>query len=111
MGTQTEQITFHSSGEDFERVSRERFVRNCLSGPLRFEPGTGTAYSNVGYSAIAAIVEYSTSRSFEDYLLERSCTLSEIAAKSQQRTPYGVFSACSRHILRNQDKLSLLPLF
>lgn len=70
------QLLTHSSGlveycgDDFERVSRDRFVRNCLSSPLRFEPGTGTAYSNVGYSAIAAIVEYSTSRSFEDYLLE-----------------------------------------
>jgi len=70
------QLLTHSSGlpeycgDDFERVSRDGFVRACLSSPLQFEPGTGTAYSNAGYSAIAAIVEFSTGRSFEDYLLE-----------------------------------------
>lgn len=70
------QLLTHSSGlleycgEDFERVSRDEFIRDCLSRPLTFEPGTRTSYSNVGYSAIAAIVEYSTGQFFEDYLLE-----------------------------------------
>jgi CubicO group peptidase (beta-lactamase class C family) len=68
------QLLTHSSGlpeycgEDFEPVSRDEFVDTCLSLPLVFEPGTDVAYSNVGYSAIAAVIEFVTERNFEVYL-------------------------------------------
>jgi CubicO group peptidase (beta-lactamase class C family) len=71
-----QQLLTHSSGlpeycgDDFDRLSRDEFIRTCLSGPLKFEPGTDKAYSNVGYGAIAAIIEYVSGQNFEDYLLK-----------------------------------------
>ena len=74
-GTVTiKQLLTHSSGlpeycgDDFDRVGRDEFIRTCLSRPLRVEPGTDKAYSNVGYGAIAAIIEYVSGQKFEDYL-------------------------------------------
>lgn len=68
------QLLTHSSGlpeycgDDFEPVSRDEFVDICLGLPLVFEPGTDVAYSNVGYGAIAAVIEFVTERDFEAYL-------------------------------------------
>ena len=70
------QLLTHSSGlpeycgEDFEPVSRSEFVDVCLDLPMVFEPGTDVAYSNIGYSAIAAVIEFVTGRDFETYLDE-----------------------------------------
>ncbi len=68
------QLLTHSSGlaeycgDDFDSVSRDEFIDICLSLPLVFEPGTDVAYSNVGYGAIAAVIEFVTERKFEAYL-------------------------------------------
>jgi CubicO group peptidase (beta-lactamase class C family) len=68
------QLLTHSSGlaeycgDDFDSVSRDEFVDICLSAPLVFEPGSDVAYSNVGYGAIAAVIEFVTERDFEAYL-------------------------------------------
>lgn len=68
------QLLTHSSGlpeycgPDFEAIGRSEFVRRCLAMPLAFKPGTRTAYSNVGYSAIALIIETASGRPYADYL-------------------------------------------
>lgn len=71
-----EQLLTHTSalpeycGADFDAISRPEFVRKCLAAPLRFEPGTQTAYSNVGYGALAVIVERVSGQSLEAFLRE-----------------------------------------
>lgn len=57
-------------GDDYEPVTRDEFIEVCLGLPLLFEPGTDVAYSNVGYSAIAAVIEFVTDRDFDTYLQE-----------------------------------------
>ena len=80
------QLLTHSSGlpeycgDDFEPLSRDEFVAICLSLPLVFEPGTDVAYSNVGYGAIAAVIEFVTDRDFETYLEDEVLRLNELKA-------------------------------
>jgi CubicO group peptidase (beta-lactamase class C family) len=57
-------------GDDFDRLSRDEFLHDCLTLPLLFEPGSDFAYSNVGYGAIAAVLEFITKQDFEAYLEE-----------------------------------------
>ncbi len=57
-------------GDDFDLVSRDDLVTRSLS-PLN-GAATGTfAYSNLGYSLLAAVVEIVADRPLEDYLAER----------------------------------------
>lgn len=68
------QLLVHASGlpeycgPDFARRSREDFVATCLAAPLRFEPGAVSEYSNVGYSALAMVVENVSGEDLDDYL-------------------------------------------
>lgn len=55
-------------GDDRERIGRDEFVRQALSTPLVFAPGTGYEYSNVGFSLAAAIVEQVSGRTYEAFL-------------------------------------------
>ncbi len=48
--------------------NREKFIQRILSFPLGFEPGTNRAYSNSGFSLLAAIVEKLSGQSYESYL-------------------------------------------
>jgi CubicO group peptidase (beta-lactamase class C family) len=70
------QLLSHSSGmaeycgADFARASREEFLRRCLAMPLRSAPGS-EAYSNPGYSVLAAIVEQVSGKPIDTYLKER----------------------------------------
>src|SRR5262245_14297529 len=41
--------------------------------PLKFEPGTGRAYSNGGYIVLGAIIEKVAGQSYYDYVRERIC--------------------------------------
>ena len=52
-------------GDDFEIIGREAYVRDALAIPLDREPGTGYAYSNVGYSLLAAVIEHVTGQSYD----------------------------------------------
>jgi CubicO group peptidase (beta-lactamase class C family) len=58
-------------GDDRERIGRDEFVRRALATPLASAPGATYAYSNVGYSLAAAIVERAAGESYERFLRER----------------------------------------
>lgn len=58
-------------GDDVERVGRDEYVRRALATELRFPPGEGYDYSNVGYSLAAAVVEIVSGRPYEAHLRER----------------------------------------
>ncbi len=55
-------------GGDFDVVSRPQMIDRMFATPLRFAPGTQEAYSNVGYSVLAAIIELKSGLSYEQYL-------------------------------------------
>lgn len=72
------QLLAHRSGlpeypgyRDLEWISRARSMRNALDLPLRFRPGTRTAYSNVGYTLLAGIVEIASGERFESAMRRR----------------------------------------
>jgi CubicO group peptidase (beta-lactamase class C family) len=58
-------------GSDYEKVSRDEVVRRALSSTLKNLPGEHHAYSNVGYSLLAAIVEIVSGQHFDVFLRER----------------------------------------
>lgn len=70
------QLLTHTSGlpeycgEDFAPATRAEFLARCLSQPLQHPPGTRFAYSNPGYSVLAAIVELVSGSTLEEYLAE-----------------------------------------
>jgi CubicO group peptidase (beta-lactamase class C family) len=57
-------------GGDYDPIGREEYVRRALESELLFEPGTGYAYSNAGYSLLAAVIEQVTGRTYEEHLRE-----------------------------------------
>ncbi|MFW6202489.1 MAG: serine hydrolase domain-containing protein, partial [Gemmatimonadota bacterium] len=59
---------FHDTAGDFQVMTRERAERAILDAELAFEPGGGWAYSNSGYTLLAAIVERVADRPFEAVL-------------------------------------------
>lgn len=59
------------SGEDFVEADKEETVLKILAAPLRFEPGTEYAYSNAGYSLLAAIIEQVAQQPYEQFLQEQ----------------------------------------
>jgi CubicO group peptidase (beta-lactamase class C family) len=58
------------SGEDFELIDRAELIARAMREALSFAPGTKYAYSNVGFSLLAAIVELASGQSYEGYLRE-----------------------------------------
>ncbi|HEX9186915.1 MAG TPA: serine hydrolase domain-containing protein [Vicinamibacteria bacterium] len=76
-GITLEHLLTHSSGlesdfspTDYEATTREEYVRRALASKLLFPPGQGYAYSNAGYSLLAAIVEQETGKDYETALGE-----------------------------------------
>lgn len=71
------QLLTHTSGlamdfgGDYEKVTREMIVERAMASELRSPPGQRHAYSNAGYSLLAAIVEIASGQSFESFLLQR----------------------------------------
>lgn len=57
-------------GFDFAPISRDDYVALALGSGLQFEPGASYAYSNVGYSLLAAIVEQLTGASYDAFVQE-----------------------------------------
>lgn len=60
-----------SLGRDFQPISRDAFVQLALSSPWPGDPGRQFAYSNVGYSLLAAVVETSSGQAWQDFVAER----------------------------------------
>ena len=58
-------------GGDYEKVSREGIVTRAMASRLQSPPGERHAYSNAGYSLLAAIVEMASGQSYETFLRER----------------------------------------
>jgi CubicO group peptidase (beta-lactamase class C family) len=55
-------------GSDEEPISRTEYLRLVAETPLLGPPGDEYAYSNVGYSVLAAVIETVTGGSYEEYL-------------------------------------------
>jgi CubicO group peptidase (beta-lactamase class C family) len=75
-GMTLEHLLTHSSGlesdfgPDYERTTREEYVRRALASKLLFPPGQGYEYANAGYSLLAAVVEQTTGQDYETALGE-----------------------------------------
>jgi prepilin-type processing-associated H-X9-DG protein len=72
------QLLTHSSGivdldgpGDWDPIDRETFIQLAMDQPLAFQPGLSFAYSNAGYSLLAAIIEQVTGGSYEAFVRER----------------------------------------
>jgi CubicO group peptidase (beta-lactamase class C family) len=57
-------------GDDYDPVTRDELIAAALESELQAPPGTRYAYSNAGYSLLAAIVEQASGMTFERFLLE-----------------------------------------
>jgi len=57
-----------SLGGDYDKVSREGFIKLAFASKLRSAPGKTYHYSNAGYSLLGAVIEQVTGGSCESYL-------------------------------------------
>jgi len=70
-----EHLLTHTAGfpeeapDDEDDVVGEQWLANART-PLLFEPGTGWAYSNIGYGVLGAVMEQATGRPFADAVEE-----------------------------------------
>ena len=55
---------YHDVEGDFEPLTRSQALERIFAQPLLFAPGAGEAYSNSGYTLLAAIVEAVSGESF-----------------------------------------------
>jgi len=72
------QLLTHSSGivdleglSDWDPIGLDTYIKRVMAQPLEFEPGSSFAYSNTGYSLLAAIIEQISGVSYERFLQER----------------------------------------
>jgi CubicO group peptidase (beta-lactamase class C family) len=56
------------AGQDYDTVTRDQFLGEALSQPLRSGPGRNFSYSNAGYGLLAAIVEIIAGQPYQRYL-------------------------------------------
>ena len=61
---------YHDTTGDFEKMDREQALKTILNQKLRFKPGNQEAYSNSGYTLLAAIIELSSKQSYQSFLKE-----------------------------------------
>ena len=59
---------YHDDTGDHQAMTREEALQRILAQRLRFEPGTDEAYSNSGYTLLAAIVENVSGRPYPEYV-------------------------------------------
>ena len=57
-------------GGDYEKAERDETVRKILARPLQFEPGEEFAYSNGGYSILAAVIEMVSGEPYEKFMFK-----------------------------------------
>ncbi len=58
----------HDLGFDYEPIDRDAYLDLAATTPLVSKPGEAYAYSNVGYSLLAAVVEIVSKAGYESYL-------------------------------------------
>ena len=61
-------------GGDFEPVTREQLVDRAMKYKLLFEPGAKQSYSNTGYALLAAIIETTSGKSYDEYVRDNILT-------------------------------------
>ncbi len=59
---------YHDEFGDFEEMTRREALGRIFAQELLFEPGTDRAYSNSGYTLLAAMVEVATNEPFQDFV-------------------------------------------
>ena len=59
---------YHDTTGDFEEMDREQALKTILNQKLLFKPGDQEAYSNSGYTLLAAIIELSSNQSYQSFL-------------------------------------------
>ncbi|NOX82089.1 MAG: serine hydrolase [Alphaproteobacteria bacterium] len=70
------QLLTHSAGmpgaigDDYEKLKKDAFLKRMFAAPLISAPGSAYAYSNVGYSVLAAIIEKRSGKSYDAFLRE-----------------------------------------
>lgn len=66
----------HTSGlvddleDDYEPVTRDAMIAAAMDSPVEAPPGASYAYSNAGYSLLAAIVDIASGTGYEQFLAE-----------------------------------------
>jgi len=69
--THTSGLTSYHDADGASPATREEWVRSLLATPLDFTPGSRAAYSNSGFSLLAAIVEQVSGHPFEEVARDR----------------------------------------
>ena len=59
------------SGEDYDLVDNNKVIAEIMKTPLRFRPGAKYAYSNVGYTLLALIIEKVSGQQYEDFVYDK----------------------------------------
>jgi len=70
------QLLTHTSGlqavlDGNQPVNRDQFIEGMLKSPLNSKPGERFAYSNAGFTLLAAIIETVSGKSYEAFLTEQ----------------------------------------
>jgi CubicO group peptidase (beta-lactamase class C family) len=74
-------------GGDYETVSREALVRVAMASTLSGVPGERHAYSNAGYSLLAAIVEIASGTGIDGFVRERLFRPAGMTSSGYQLAP------------------------
>ncbi|OPC78478.1 serine hydrolase [Embleya scabrispora] len=85
-------------GDDYEPVRRDAMIARALAAPLDAVPGRTYAYSNVGYSLLAAIIEKVSGTGYGDYLTRNLFT-----PAGMTRTGYRLADPCRDDIAVEYD--------
>jgi CubicO group peptidase (beta-lactamase class C family) len=56
------------TGPDFVEAPRDETMKKILDAPLQFKPGERFAYSNAGYSMLAAVIEKVSGQGYEEFM-------------------------------------------
>jgi len=55
-------------GPDYQKLQREELIEKAFKEPLQHSTGEEFAYSNAGYSLLAAIIEKVSGQKYEEFL-------------------------------------------
>ncbi len=132
-GVTLHQLLTHTSGlvgdtgPDYEACEREEALERMLGAPLRFAPGRGQAYSNAGYSLLAAVIELVSGESYEGFLRHELFSRAGMEATGYRLPPWERHAVAhwytdeadegtpldkpfpSWHLVGNGDMLSTVP--